>query len=92
MHPNQIRERINQLFGDEGSRLSEEMKKIELLGAKLDYELNVLESKIEDVDQGMQDFQRNVDAVENRIKGLIRGEQKNDTSWFSWAGRIFGRF
>jgi hypothetical protein len=53
----ELRERINQLFGDEGSRLTEEMKKIELLGAKLDYELNVLESKIEDVEEGLQDFQ-----------------------------------
>ncbi|EED16807.1 Sin3 complex subunit (Stb2), putative [Talaromyces stipitatus ATCC 10500] len=87
----ELRERINQLFGDEGSRLTEEMKKIELLGAKLDYELNVLESKIEDVEEGLQDFQRNVDVVENRIKGLVRGEQKNGTSWFSWAGRKFGR-
>lgn len=88
----ELRERINQLFGDEGSRLTEEMKKIELLGAKLDYELNVLESKIEDVEEGLQDFQRNVDVVENRIKSLVQGEQKNGTSWFSWAGRKFGRF
>lgn len=88
----ELRERINQLFGDEGSRLTEEMKKIELLGAKLDYELNVLESKIEDVEEGLQDFQRNVEVVEKRIKGLVQGEQKNDTSWFSWAGRKFGRF
>lgn len=88
----ELRERINQLFGDEGSRLTEEMKKIELLGAKLDYELNVLESKVEDVEAGLQDFQRNVDIVENRIKNLVQGEQKNGTSWFSWAGRKFGRF
>lgn len=88
----ELRERINQLFGDEGSRLTEEMKKIELLGAKLDYELNVLESKIEDVEEGLQDFERNVDVVENRIRGLVQGEQKNGTSWFSWAGRKFGRF
>ena len=50
------------------------------------------ESKIEDVEEGLQDFQRNVDVVENRIKSLVQGEQKNGTSWFSWAGRKFGRF
>lgn len=88
----EFRERINQLFGDEGSRLTEEMKKVELLGAKLDYELNVLESKIEDVEAGLQDFQRNVEVVEKRIKNLVQGEQRNGTSWFSWAGRKFGRF
>jgi hypothetical protein len=88
----EFRERINQLFGDEGSRVTEEMKKVELLGAKLDYELNVLESKIEDVEDGLQDFQRNVDVVEQRIKRLVQGEQRNDTSWFSWAGRKFWRF
>ncbi|OKL59399.1 hypothetical protein UA08_05338 [Talaromyces atroroseus] len=87
-----FRDRINQLFGDEGSRVTEEMKKVELLGAKLDYELNVLESKIEDVEAGLQDFQRNVDVVENRIHRLVQGEQRNDTSWFSWAGRKFWRF
>uniref|UniRef100_A0A093VA40 Protein STB6 n=1 Tax=Talaromyces marneffei PM1 TaxID=1077442 RepID=A0A093VA40_TALMA len=88
----ELRERTNQVLGDEGSRLTEEMKKIELLGAKLDYELNVLESKIEDVEEGLQEFQRHVDVVENRIRGLVQGEKKNGTSWFSWAGRKFGRF
>lgn len=85
-----LRERINQLLGDESSRMTEEVKKIELLGAKLDYELNVLESKVEDVEEGLQDFERNVSEIEGRIKDLVKGERMNDTSWSSWFGRKFG--
>jgi hypothetical protein len=85
-----LRERINQLLGDKSSRMTEEVKKVELLGAKLDYELNVLESKVEDVEEGLQDFERNVSEIEGRIKDLVKGERMNDTSWSSWFGRKFG--
>lgn len=85
-----LRERTNQLLDDESSRMTEEVKKIELLGAKLDYELNVLESKVEDVEEGLQDFERNVSDIEGRIKDLVKGERMNDTSWSSWFGRKFG--
>ncbi|KAL1970600.1 hypothetical protein VTN77DRAFT_4244 [Rasamsonia byssochlamydoides] len=86
-----LRERSIQLLGDESSRLTEGLKKVELLGAKLDYELNVLESKVEDVEQGVEEFERHVDELETRIKDLVQGERKKDTSWLSWVGRKFGR-
>ncbi|KAL1988017.1 hypothetical protein VTN96DRAFT_1541 [Rasamsonia emersonii] len=86
-----LRERMSQLLGEEGSQLTEGLKKVELLGAKLDYELNVLESKVEDVEQGLQEFERHVDEIETRVKDLVQGERKKDTSWFSWVGRKFGR-
>jgi hypothetical protein len=86
-----LKERSNQFLGDESSRLTEGLKKVELLGAKLDYELNALESKVEDVEQGVQEFERHVGEIETRIKDLVKGERKKDTSWFSWAGRKLGR-
>lgn len=85
-----FRDRVHQVLGEESSLLTEGLKKIELLGAKLDYELNVLKSKVEDVEEGLQDFERNVDDIETRIKDLVQGEQRNDISWLSWIGRNFG--
>lgn len=82
-----LQEKSTQLLTDESSRLTEEVKHVELLGAKLDYELNVLESKVEDVEDGLHDFERHVDQLELRMQNLLKGEQKKDHSWFSWFQR-----
>ena len=67
------------------------MRRVELMGAKLDYELHVLDSRVEDVETNLDEFERHVNAIENRVKLLIRGEhEKQDSSWFSWLGRITG--
>ncbi|KAL1971844.1 hypothetical protein VTN31DRAFT_1932 [Thermomyces dupontii] len=87
-----LRERIAQFLGDETTRLTESVKKLELLGAKLDYELNVLQSKVDDVEDGLREFERQVVDIETRIKGLVNDErQQHGTSWLSWIRRMFGR-
>lgn len=85
-----LRERSSDLVTDEHVHLSDSMKRVELLGAKLDYELHVLESKVEDMEEGLSDFERHIVNVETRIKGLLQGEEEHGVSWMTWLRRSIG--
>ncbi|KAE8396645.1 hypothetical protein BDV23DRAFT_143237 [Aspergillus alliaceus] len=86
-----IRERSSDLMSEEHSSLTDNMRRVEMMSAKLDYELNVLGSKIEDVETGLGEFERHVDEIETRVKTLIRGEEERQScSWLSWLGRFTG--
>ncbi|KAF3394406.1 Protein STB6 [Penicillium rolfsii] len=85
-----LRERSSDLVTDEQSYLSDSVKRVELLGAKLDYELHVLESKVEDMEEGLGDFERHIDNVETRVKGLLQGEEEHGVSWMTWLRRSIG--
>ncbi|CAK36901.1 uncharacterized protein An01g03630 [Aspergillus niger] len=87
----QMRARSSDLLTEEHSQLTDYMRRVELMGAKLDYELHVLDSRVEDVETNLDEFERHVNAIENRVKLLIRGEhEKQDNSWFSWVRRLTG--
>ncbi|KAL4884538.1 hypothetical protein BJY04DRAFT_182761 [Aspergillus karnatakaensis] len=84
-----VREQSSDLLAGEHTQLTEHMKRVEMLGAKLDYELHALESKVEDVETGLGEFERHVADIELRVKGLIRGEdEKQNYSWLSWFSRL----
>jgi hypothetical protein len=85
-----LRERSSDLVTDDHAHLSDSMKRVELLGAKLDYELHVLESKVEDMEEGLGDFERHIVNVETRIKGLLQGEEEHGVSWMTWLRRSLG--
>ncbi|CAG7984281.1 unnamed protein product [Penicillium olsonii] len=85
-----LRERSSDILMDEGHHLADGVKRVELLGAKLDYELRVLESKVEDMEAGVTDFDRHIVNVETRIKSLVKGEEQHDTSWATWIARAMG--
>lgn len=86
-----IREQCTDTLTDEHTYLADYMKRVELMGAKLDYELNVLGSKVEEVESGVGEFERHVVEMESRVKTLIQGEEeKESTSWLSWLGRLTG--
>ena len=71
----------------ERSNLTEAVKDLEILGAKLDYELSALESKVEDVENAVADFERKVLQVEAKAEGLDEtGEVK--VSWLGWFLRM----
>ena len=87
----QVRERSADILTDEHSYLQDNMKRVELLGAKMDYELNVLGSKVDEVETGVGEFERHVIEMETRVKTLIQGEEeKQSNSWLSWFGRVSG--
>ena len=76
----------DEALSKEQSHLSKAVKDLETLGAKLDYELSALESKVEDVENGVRDFERLVLQIEARAEELDEaGEAK--TSWLGW---LFG--
>jgi chromosome segregation ATPase len=86
-----MRERSSELLTEEHTYLVDTMKRVEMMGAKLDYELNVLESKVEDVESGLGEFERHVLELETRMKGLIKNEEeKQSNSWLSRLGRFVG--
>lgn len=85
-----LRERSSDILMDEGHELADGVKRVELLGAKLDYELHVLESKVEDMEAGLSDFDRHIVNVETRIKALVKGEEQHETSWTAWIARSMG--
>lgn len=85
-----LRERSSDILIDESHHLTDGVKRVELLGAKLDYELHVLESKVEDMEAGLSDFDRHIVNIETRIKALIKGEEEHDTSWTTWIARSMG--
>ncbi|KAL2802625.1 hypothetical protein BJX63DRAFT_105134 [Aspergillus granulosus] len=86
------RERSSDVLAGEHSGLTEQIKRVEMLGAKLDYELHALESKVEDVEAGLGEFERHVDDIELRIKALVRGEEeRSNCSWWSWLSRLGGQ-
>ncbi|PYH96363.1 hypothetical protein BO71DRAFT_417834 [Aspergillus ellipticus CBS 707.79] len=87
----QLRDKSSGLLTEEHTQLTDHMRRVELMGAKLDYELHVLASRVEDVETNVDEFERHVNAIETRVKLLIRGEQeKQNHSWFSWLGRATG--
>lgn len=85
-----LRERTSDLLTDEHSQLNDNVKRVELIGAKLDYELHVLASKVEDMEEGLGDFERHIVNVESRIKGLVQGEEAQGISWMTWIRHSFG--
>lgn len=85
-----VQERSDDLLTEERSFLTDNIKRVELLGAKLDYEVNVLESKVEDVESGLAEFERHVIEIETRMAAVKGGEQKQSSSWLSRLGRLAG--
>lgn len=75
------------LLSEERSNLTETVKDLETLGAKLEYELSALEYKVKDVENGVADFERQVLHIETRAEELDEpGEAK--VSWAGWFLRM----
>ena len=75
------------LLSEERNNLTETVKDLETLGAKLEYELTALSSKVEDVENGVAEFERQVVMVEGRAEELQREERDGSGSWPGWVWR-----
>ena len=82
-----LRQGTNDLIGEEKASLSDALKDIEVLSAKLEYELNALLSKVEDVEDGVSDFERQVQYLEERMAGL-EDEETRDQPWYRRLSRL----
>jgi hypothetical protein len=75
--------------------LTEMLKDVEVLGAKLEYEISALRSKVEDVEEGVNEFARQVASVETMVGELearYKGGAGGARSWLDWAYRSIAAF
>lgn len=80
-----MKQSTEDVLGNERGHITENIKDIELLGAKLDYEINELVSKVQDVEDGVSQFRKQVEDLEMRADDLEK--QLNTESWAHWAVR-----
>jgi len=74
-----------ELVSEERSRLQDAFKEVEVLMAKLEYEIGALVGRVEDVEDGVEQFERQVRDVERRadeLKAVLETE-----SWPHWLVR-----
>ena len=74
-----------ELIADERARLAEAVRDVELLAAKLEYEIGALVSRVDEVEDGVAHFEAQVEDVERRageLKGVLETE-----SWVHWFVR-----
>lgn len=79
---NTLREAANGLLAEERTSLTETVKDVDVLGAKLEYELSALQSKVEDVEIAVAEFERQVIQIETRAEEL--SEEVNTSGWW-WS-------
>ncbi|KAL8948020.1 MAG: hypothetical protein Q9222_005751 [Ikaeria aurantiellina] len=84
-----LKEASEALLADEKGGLESVGRDMETLAAKLEYELNALGSKVEDLEGAVAEFERGVVEVEGRVEGLMDERGKGIVEWF-W-GLLFGR-
>ncbi|OQV08044.1 hypothetical protein CLAIMM_12372 [Cladophialophora immunda] len=75
------------LVSQEKTALTESFRRMEVLGAKMDYELDSLQSRLQEVEDGVDDFERNVLLIEARAKEL-NGENETPPANSSWIARV----
>ena len=76
------------LVAREKSSLNEAMRSIDMLGQKLDYEIDSLQSRMQEVEESVDDFERRVLDIEANVKALVaRGEHQEHVKWYQrWFG------
>lgn len=80
-----IHDASDDLLTEERANLTESIKDLETLGAKLEYELSALGWKVEDVENAVEDFERQVILIEMRAEELDDNEEKGQVSWTEWC-------
>lgn len=80
-----LEQNAQDLVGDERAHLVDAIKDIEVFGAKLEYEINALVSKVQDVEDGVSQYEALVIDLEQRALDLETTLRKE--SWPHWIVR-----
>ena len=89
---NSLRADATHVIVNEGGNLMERSKTVELLGAKFDYEMKVMESRMNEVEEGLGEYERNIAQLERRMQNLVQVDaQKSSSAWVKWALELFRR-
>lgn len=75
----------DELVAEERARLADAVKDVEMLAAKLEYEIGALVSRVREVEDGVAQFEAQVEDVEKRA-GELRGVLETE-SWVHWFVR-----
>jgi hypothetical protein len=84
-----LREDAHEIISRERVQLQDAIRDLETLGAKLEYEVHGLRSKVDDVDDGVNELEKQVLFVESRIEELEskKGRGKRE-GWWRWGFRM----
>jgi len=82
-----LQEDSKTLLDTERSQLTDALKEVEVLGAKLEYEIHTLRGRVEDVEDGVTEFERQVQIVEDRVTELEYGMRPKE-GWLHWLMRL----
>lgn len=80
-----LRVSADEVLAEERSHLTEGLREVEVLVARLDYGINSLLSKVVDVEDGIVLFERQVEDMEERADALKL--QLETEGWLHWAFR-----
>ncbi|KAK7402799.1 hypothetical protein QQX98_011455 [Neonectria punicea] len=80
-----LRVSADEVLAEERAHLTEGLKEVEVLVARLDYEITALLQKVIDVEDGIVTFERQVEDMEQRADALKI--QLETEGWFHWAFR-----
>ena len=86
----QLRATSTDIISEEKSALTDGLRKVEGLGQKLDYEVNALQSRIQEVEDGLTEFERYVTDIEARVRELT-DEDSGRSSWLYNLLTFFGK-
>lgn len=84
-----LQDASEELLSQERAALTEANKDIETLGAKLEYELSALQSKVEEVEDGVAEFDRQVKLIESRVKKELSRDERLGGPKEGWIGWLF---
>ncbi|KAF2713527.1 hypothetical protein K504DRAFT_462044 [Pleomassaria siparia CBS 279.74] len=82
-----LREDAHEIVSRERVQLQESVRDLETLAAKLDYEIHTLRGKVDDVDDGAVELERQVAFVEAKFAEL-EGAYGAREGWVHWGFRI----
>lgn len=80
-----VKQNAQDILGAQRTEAMEAVKDVEVLAAKLEYEINALISKVQDVEDGVSQFERQVIDLETRADEL-EAHLKTE-SWAHWLVR-----
>ena len=83
-----LREDTHTSITNNRDQLTASLRELGNEGDKLEYEIGALRSKVEDVEDVLSEFERQVDFVEGRVREMERvlGEREG---WWGWGARVF---
>ena len=80
-----IKATSDDIIADQRAHLFESLQHIEILGARLEYQINNMESKVADAEDGVLQFQSQVENIENRVLELESFTHAE--GWLHWIVR-----